>query len=506
MLDAVSAIPEVLSLSAHLSYWNSEQTADDYEEKSVYRTLRDYLKEARTHAPLTLLADSERAAGALTEGIIPPPLLVRQLAAVTSLMEPNTGATPAEVSAAVQGLTESIDQANDIAVKAVLQSFRADLFRAALPRLNADQIKQVDDDYRQASEGFNYYSFPLWSARALNKRGNHCQTYQIGDLEKSLRAAVGYHSDALRLFSECGFDAERGDVLHNLGNDLTKLHAICGSVRDEAVNRYREALTIRTRVRNRHAFAETSHGLGRALSMPTGETFRGLNGPPVEALDAAIEAHREALSALEAGDKSPLYSAVQHDLGVALLERARGHGDNGIETLTQAIHALKRAVQTRSPKADPAEYATTQNALGVAYMLLDTPNSLREAEACFRDALSFRPMHQQADFFSDSSDNLGVVLLVRASGEQDVRAALDYFSQALRMRARVGRPFGHAQTLVHFGQAYEALVRFDVPQAKETSENYFSEAADILHMLNPGVERQALLERMRRHRPADLIW
>jgi tetratricopeptide (TPR) repeat protein len=411
-------------------------------------------------------------------GIELPPLLTKEFEPVAIFQRRAAAATLADRAAAMNALSRVLDRflsnSDADAVRAAVLLARADLLRKA--QLSPDEVTGVLDDYQQAAELFETRGFPLWHARVLNKLGNHCQTTNTnGDIVSSLKSAIEYHKQALTLLSDPEVMSERGEVLHNLGNDYTKLHEEVGNGQEEAIKYYREALTIRTRDRDPRGFAESSHGLGRALARPATETFRGTNAPSIEALDEAIIIYQAGIAALEPSEASALYSASQHDLGVAYSERSRAQGDEGIETLTKAIHAFKSALRFRSSSINAEEYATTQNALGVAYLLLPlgSQNALREAERCFREALRFRSIDLQPDYFSDTVDNLGIALLREASDEPGVQAALKCFANALRARPREKRPHGHAQTLTHFGHAYEKLAKFGVLSAKDAADRYF---------------------------------
>jgi tetratricopeptide (TPR) repeat protein len=402
-LAAATKSPEVLSLNSELTLWNQEQTVVDFTELGVYLALRQALSKARGVASTSVLIQAEIAGINLSgPGIEFPYSLAKDFQPVSSFQARGAAATPTEREAAMtalSGLLGRLSKKSDaVAVRAVVLFTRGDIMRRA--QLSPKEITQVRDDYRQAAELFERSGFPLWQARVLNKLGNHCQKEVVGDIASSLRSAIEYHKQALTLLSASEVAVERGDVLHNLGNDFTKLHQHCFTGRDEAIRYYREALTYRPRERSPRIFAETMHGLGRALALPATERILGLDTPARDLLDQAITAYHESLSALQMSAAPALYSALQHDLGVAYFARSQGHGDEGIEMLTKAIHAFREALRVRNPAADAAEYATTQNAMGVAYLALPlgSQSALREAERCFREALRYRSIEREPEY------------------------------------------------------------------------------------------------------------
>lgn len=509
-LEVAAASPMLLSLNVELILWNGEQSALDFAERRVYRMLREILSKARGGVPISMLIQGEIACKQFTGGGIElPASLADNFAPIVDAQARGATAKPSERAAAIAALSLVLDrfeQSDAAAVRAVTLSMRGDLVRVGLSQTSLGDITRVCDDYKEAAELFRDGGFPLWRARILNKLGNHCQTHPMGAVATSLRQAIECHTEAMRLLSEPEVVAERGDILYNLGNDFTKLHQRIAVGREEAISLYREALTIRTRDRDRRAFAETNHGLGRSLSLPIKETCHGTNAPAFDALDEAIAAYETGIAALGSTDAPTLYSAMQHDLGVAYLERSCG--EQGIEKLTKAIHAFRTALRFRSPSADATEYATTQNALGVAYFQLPfgSPNALREAERCFREALQYRSIEREPDYFSDTSDNLGMALLRGAKDEPGVRAALTCFAQALRARPRNSRLRGYVQSMTHAGHAYEALAKFGVPLANEAAEKHLNEVAGIIGSWGDGGDLTSIMEQLRSLPLADHVW
>ena len=78
--------------------------------------------------------------------------------------------------------------------------------------------------------------------------------------------------------------------------------------------------------------------------------------------------------------------------------------------LQKAIACFEQALRFRTPEADPLDYATTQNNLGVAYAELpvgDRAANLQKAIACFERALRFWTSKADPFNYALTQHNLG---------------------------------------------------------------------------------------------------
>ncbi len=87
----------------------------------------------------------------------------------------------------------------------------------------------------------------------------------------------------------------------------------------------------------------------------------------MDLLDKAIEAHRNALEVRTRKDLPQDWAATQDNLGNAFREKGmRTAGKEGMDLLDKAIEAHRNALEVRTRKDLPQKWAITQNNLGIS--------------------------------------------------------------------------------------------------------------------------------------------
>jgi CHAT domain-containing protein/tetratricopeptide (TPR) repeat protein len=178
------------------------------------------------------------------------------------------------------------------------------------------------------------------------------------------------------------------------------------------------------------------------------------------ALRRKIDLIERMLARLEPGRYQAFRAAFWSDLGVSYA--GLPDGDRG-ENLGKAIAALREALRSIDPEADPRGYASTLRALGVAYADLpigDRAGNLREAVACFREALRHCTPEADPRGYARIQSCLGVAYGMRPDGDrgENLQESIAALREALRFIDPEADPRVYASTWHDLGVAYTNLL------------------------------------------------
>ncbi|MFO1102433.1 MAG: tetratricopeptide repeat protein [Methylocystis sp.] len=256
---------------------------------------------------------------------------------------------------------------------------------------------------------------------------------------RSLEAAVAAYCAALteRALERVPFDWAM--TQNNLGAALARLGE-WESRQEESTRRleaaaaaYRAALTEWTQERAPLQWAMAQNNLGAAL-MALGER-ESRQEESIRRLEAAVAAYRAALTEI-VQERVPLdWAMTQNNLGNALTrlgEREQGQVEF-TRRLEEAVAAYRAAQTERTQERVPLQWAMTQNNLGNALTALGERERgqeesiwrLEEAVAAFRAALTERTQESLPLQWATTQNNLGAALMIlgeRESGrDQSIR-------------------------------------------------------------------------------------
>ena len=174
--------------------------------------------------------------------------------------------------------------------------------------------------------------------------------------------------------------------------------------------------------------------LGDDAEQPRERLQRLADGGPRRKPRRAIACYESALRVRTETDFPADWAMTQNNLGVAF--RNLPTGDRG-ENLRRAIACYESALRVRTETDFPSDWAMTQNNLGNAYSNLpkgDREANVRRAIACYESALR---VHTETDFPSDwARTNFNLGLTLREIGQFDQSVAA--FESAIRGYESVG--------------------------------------------------------------------
>jgi len=217
-----------------------------------------------------------------------------------------------------------------------------------------------------------------------------------------------------------------------------------------AIDRYRHALTLVSRERDRDVWALVQNNMGNAFRT-LGERERG-----TEHLEKAVSAYENTLQEWKR-DRVPLmWAAVQNNLGGALSKL--GERESGTGRLEKSVSAYRRALEERTREHVPLDWAMTQNNLGAALAMLwereGRVERLEEAVSAYRRALEERTRKLVPLDWAMTQNNLGTALSrlgEREIGTDRLEEAVSAYRCALEERTRERVPLDWAMTQNNLG-------------------------------------------------------
>ena len=99
------------------------------------------------------------------------------------------------------------------------------------------------------------------------------------------------------------------------------------------------------------------------------------------------------------------WAQTMHQLGIAYLKR-------GEEYFAVSVKCFRSAVEVRTRDSCPAEWADTMHELGVAYLDHKTEKDVEESIKCFRNALEVSVQRSCPDRWAQTVYQIGVACMV----------------------------------------------------------------------------------------------
>ena len=280
---------------------------------------------------------------------------------------------------------------------------------------------------------------------------------------------------------------------------------------NEAVEAYRQALTVYTRDDLPQPWATTQNNLGIAL-WALGERLGGPEG--LRRLSEAVEAYRQALTVHTRDDLPQDWAMTQNNLGIALWALGeRLGGPEGLRRLNEAVEAYRQALTVRTRDDLPQDWARTQNNLGTALRALgERLGGSGGSAAAERGGRGLPPgphrphPRRPAPGMGQDPEQPGHAL--RALGERQggpeglrrLNEAVEAYRQALTVYTRDDLPQDWATTQNNLGNALQIQVRLGgFPAGLEQVDRLCAGGGHPRRPRRPGVPADARHRLPRRH-------
>jgi len=201
-----------------------------------------------------------------------------------------------------------------------------------------------------------------------------------------------------------------------------------------------------------------------------------IRGDKAQNLEEAINHYRRALEVRSHRDFPEQWAGIQFSLGVVYRDRIRG---DKAQNLEEAINHLREALKVYTRNGYPEKWAMTKHSLANAYSQRirgDKAQNFEEAINHYRGALKVRTHRDFPEQWAMTQHNLGMIYQERLSYRaQDLEWAIHHYQEALKVRTPQTFPQDCRDTAYNLG-----ILLYD--------ERRFSEARDILTMAHRAVE------------------
>jgi len=249
-------------------------------------------------------------------------------------------------------------------------AYRLGLAYAESPVGNAsDSLRKALACYDVAAAIFDPRSDPVEHARVINAAG--AAQRALGDP----RRAAGLFAQAAELLDGRERDSERAAALNNLGLARTEAGELDGAI--EAFDVAAELFDTAT-AEGRRGRVATLHNRGQAHAALPGE----------EGLEAALADFEEARADLDPDEAPYHHGLVSHSIGVACSALATLRPSEREPLVEEAIKAFDDSLTVFTRGSFPFQYALAKHNLGLAHAALGGAMNLRQALACFEDAIA----------------------------------------------------------------------------------------------------------------------
>ncbi|NCR51381.1 MAG: tetratricopeptide repeat protein [Microcystis aeruginosa S11-01] len=181
-------------------------------------------------------------------------------------------------------------------------------------------------------------------------------------------------------------------------------------------------------------------------------------------------------------DASPQdWATTQNALAVAYRNRIRG---DKAENLEKAIAYYQEALKVRTFDAFPQDWAETQNNLAGAYndrIRGDKAENIEKAIAGYTEALKVLTFDAFPQDWAMTQNNLAVAYSDRIRGDktENIEKAIAYYQEALKVRTFDAFPQDWAMTQNNLAVAYSDRIRGDKAENLEQAIAYYQEALKV---------------------------
>ncbi len=174
-------------------------------------------------------------------------------------------------------------------------------------------------------------------------------------------------------------------------------------------------------------------------------------------LRRAIKIGEESLQLAQRGSAD--WATTQNDLGIAWESLPTG---DKTENLNKSIAAYEDALTVYTKNAYPADWAATQNNLGVAWAALptgDKAENVKKAIAAFEAAITVRTKEAYPTDWAMTQNNLGTAWAMLPTGDkaENVKKAIAAFEAANTVRTKEAHPAEWGRTQYNLGAAWSTL-------------------------------------------------
>jgi len=266
--------------------------------------------------------------------------------------------------------------------------------------------------YTEASRVFAHDE----NSRAMAENRFRKSLDAYNEIEKRFERAELSKENLLAEWAETKFLA--GDAKFGLGQVVAEENEEERSrLLKEALAAYQQSATVYTRDRLPQKWAETENNLGGVLLI-LGEQISEDDEEEVKYLNESVAAFRTALE-VRTRELLPLeWATTQQNLGAVLSTLAAvasraSEDEKKVKYLKDAVVAFRAALEVRTQKQLPQQWAGTQNDLGIVLLSLgesvsgaDGIKYLKDAVVAFRAALEVRTQEQLPEYWAATLGDL----------------------------------------------------------------------------------------------------
>lgn len=245
------------------------------------------------------------------------------------------------------------------------------------------------------------------------------------------------------------------------------------------------------------------YGLIASLYISAGEKEEKNENQKSVLIKKAIDAYDLALQ----NEQNPIErSLIQENIAYNYYRLAFAKIEYRRCAMQKARDAYQQALEIRSIKESPMDYARIQNSLGHAYLILaedeNKAENFRMAIRSYLEALKIRTPEKYPSDYAEMQYNLGYAYRALAEVEnkgENCKKAIRAYLEALKIRTLDQFPMDYAETQIFLGSAYKTLAeaedrdgncrkarqaydqaleistKLDLPEAKKTVEEKLSE-------------------------------
>ena len=206
-----------------------------------------------------------------------------------------------------------------------------------------------------------------------------------------------------------------------------------------------------------------------------------------EYMTIALDAYAACLDLSNKDRNQTEYGMLLNSLGRTYYGRAITKEDSKPD-LEKSVWCLNKALEIRTKKKYPLEYAQTQNYLGVAYGELakieNRKTNLEKTIKCYEETLSITTMDKFPLDYAEVINNLGLAYLDLAeekNKKEYLEKTIKYCKESLLVRTKDKYPLLYASTINNLANAYSRIAEVsDDPKASlEQSIKYYLETLEI---------------------------
>ena len=327
----------------------------------------------------------------------------------------------------------------------------------------AENCRRSVKAYEEALRVKTHGRFPLDFAKIKYSLGNCYSILAIRDIKAAnSKNAVKAYEGALKVYSFRRFPDEFAMTQNNLGYAFSLLAEVEDKIKNckKAIKAFRKAHEVRSQKPQSVEYATTQCNMGAAFTALAEEEDKREN------CLKAIEAHEKALKVFKKEEYPLEYAMTLTSIGHAYYTLAGA--ENQLDNCFKAIKAYEEAIEYRTPGIFPLEYAAILNNMGKAYCGLAEAEGKKEdkikyfvkAINVYNDALNYRTIRSFPVDYAMTQNNLGTVysmLAVLEYRSENCRKAIAAHGEALNVYSPGNLPFQYANTQVKLGNAYVTL-------------------------------------------------